>query len=177
MPCAVAQLRKVINRQKKQPLGKLVAAEDVDAVPEEEQEEVIRNMNELWAALTGRQDHAANLLQCIINHRSFSQTVENLFALSFLVRLAAARAACALCPWVMWGPYTTIENSPLSQRHSSFLRGNNRKGGRVTYADMHAPRAICTPSPLDMVGAEQNQSRMHMCSVSVGCSCRSGTGG
>lgn len=162
VPCAVAQPRKVINRQKKQPLGKLVAAEDVDAVPEEEQEEVIRNMNELWAALTGRQDHAANLLQCIISHRSFSQTVENLFALSFLVRLAAARAACALCPWVMWESYTTIDgDSPLSQRHSSFLRGNNRKGGRVTYADMHAPRAICTPSPLDMVGAEQNQSRMH----------------
>ena len=47
----------------------------------------------------------------------------------------------------------------------------------MTYADMDAPRAICTPSPLNMLGAEQDQLRVHKCSVSVGCACRSGTGG
>ncbi len=83
--CA-AQVRKQITRQKKQPLEKLVAAEEVDAVPEE-QEEVIRNMYEMMGALDSRDGKAANVLECIINHRSFSQTIENLFALSFLVCL------------------------------------------------------------------------------------------
>lgn len=78
------QVRKQVTRQKKQPLGKLVAAEEVDVV-EQEQEEVVRNMSEMWGALTRGDGQPANLLECIINHRSFSQTVENLFALSFLV--------------------------------------------------------------------------------------------
>ena len=74
-------------RQKKQPLEKLVAAQEVDEVPEE-QEEVIRNMNEMFGYLTrGDESHPVNVLECIINHRSFSQTIENLFALSFLVSL------------------------------------------------------------------------------------------
>ena len=82
----MAQVRKQVTRQKKQPLEKLVAAREVDAVPEE-QEEVIRNMNEMFGVLTRTEGYAANVLECIINHRSFSQTVENLFALSFLVSL------------------------------------------------------------------------------------------
>ncbi|CAL5221420.1 g3607 [Coccomyxa viridis] len=82
---AAPKVRKQIVRQKKQPLEKLVAAKEVDAVPEE-QEEVIRNMYEMMGALDSKESKAANVLQCIINHRSFSQTIENLFALSFLVR-------------------------------------------------------------------------------------------
>ena len=80
----MVQVRKQVNRQPRQKLEKLVAAEDVDSVPEE-QEEVITNMNEIWKGITERPEHAANVLQCVINHRSFSQTVENMFALSFLV--------------------------------------------------------------------------------------------
>ncbi|CAK0781051.1 hypothetical protein CVIRNUC_005269 [Coccomyxa viridis] len=82
---AEPKARRQVVRQKKQPLEKLVAAQDVDAVPEE-QEEVIRNMGEMRTALTRQPRFSANLLACILNHRSFSQTVENLFALSFLVR-------------------------------------------------------------------------------------------
>ena len=42
-----------------------------------------RHMEEIWTVLT--RVKSTGFLELIINHRSFSQTVENLFALSFLV--------------------------------------------------------------------------------------------
>ena len=81
-------------RQKRQPLDKLTAAREVDAAPEE-QEEVFRNMGEMLQGLE-RKAGVANVLECIIDHRSFSQTIENLFALSFLVRLLPGQLSRAL---------------------------------------------------------------------------------
>lgn len=75
------QARKVSVRQPKKPLGVLVNPADVEIVASKEAAD--GNLEELKAAL--RKNQGVNVLQCIINHKSFSQSVENLFALSSCV--------------------------------------------------------------------------------------------
>jgi hypothetical protein len=76
------QVRKAVVRQPRKPLGELVSAKEIKTT--NEKEEADKNMEELLHKLMQR--NGINLLQCVMNHQSFSQTVENLFALSFLVR-------------------------------------------------------------------------------------------
>ncbi|CAL8468574.1 g8114 [Coccomyxa elongata] len=79
---AAPKARKVSVRQPKKPLGVLVNPADVEIVASKEAAD--GNLEELKAAL--RKNQGVNLLQCIINHKSFSQSVENLFALSSCVK-------------------------------------------------------------------------------------------
>ena len=50
-----------------------------------EGKETDANMEEMWTVL--KSVHEADFLELCVNHTSFAQTVENVFALSFLVRL------------------------------------------------------------------------------------------
>ena len=84
-------------RQPKKVLGVLEAPEEV-AVPEEDKKDPgVKNMEDMHAALLGEPGRSANLLACVVNHASFSQSVENGFALSFLVRRLHPLARAALC--------------------------------------------------------------------------------
>lgn len=75
------QARKVAVRQPKKPLGELVNPADVEIVASKEAAD--GNLAEMKSAIAKNQ--GVNLLQCIINHKSFSQSVENLFALASCV--------------------------------------------------------------------------------------------
>lgn len=68
-------------RQPKKPLGALAAPIEVQV--DQSKAEADKNMAEMIIRL--RERNNINLLQCFINHKSFSQSVENLFVLSFLV--------------------------------------------------------------------------------------------
>lgn len=48
--------------------------------------ETDRNLEIMWRTLCSQENETAPLLELVLNHRSFSQTIENLFTLSFLVR-------------------------------------------------------------------------------------------
>ncbi len=55
-----------------------------DLAADEQQPETVENAKEMWDALGRR--CPAPMLELVMNHGSFAQTIENLFALSFLVR-------------------------------------------------------------------------------------------
>ncbi len=57
------------------------------AVQNKEVKETDANMEEMWTVL--KRVKEADLLELCVNHTSFAQTVENIFALSFLVRILA----------------------------------------------------------------------------------------
>jgi hypothetical protein len=82
------QVRKVGVRQPKKALGTLVSAAEIKTT--EEKEEADKNMEEMYNKLA--QNDGINVLQCVMNHESFSQTVENIFALSFLVSPSLSHA-------------------------------------------------------------------------------------
>ena len=60
---------------------------------EAEKQETDRNLDEVWGVL--QQHGEVPLLELVLNHRSFAQTVENLFSVSFLVRLRVPRRLVA----------------------------------------------------------------------------------
>ena len=55
-----------------------------DLAADEQQPETVENAKEMWEALS--RQCPAPMLEVVMNHGSFAQTIENLFALSFLVR-------------------------------------------------------------------------------------------
>ncbi|KAK9844620.1 hypothetical protein WJX74_004834 [Apatococcus lobatus] len=84
---AEVKARKVPQqRAKKQPPGQLQTTQKVDVATEKDKDvkETDANMEEMWTVLKSVQE--ADFLELCVNHTSFAQTVENVFALSFLVR-------------------------------------------------------------------------------------------
>ncbi|GFR41541.1 hypothetical protein Agub_g2254 [Astrephomene gubernaculifera] len=75
-----------VQRQRKQALGELEKPEEVQQIQSEEKQETDRNMTVMWDILREQPNRTAQMVRAICNHRSFAQTVENHFALSFLVR-------------------------------------------------------------------------------------------
>lgn len=80
--CDGLQARKVSVRQPKKQLGALVNPAEVE-INKEAKDASDKNAEDMRSLLY--KTNNVNLLQCVINHKSFSQSVENLFALSFLV--------------------------------------------------------------------------------------------
>lgn len=80
--------RAVGQRRKRQPLGQAVRPDDIDNINNEEKQETDKNMEVMWNILRQkeRENKPVHLLELVMNHASFSQTVENLFTLSFLVK-------------------------------------------------------------------------------------------
>ena len=80
----IVQVRKPQQRVKRKALGQVQHAAEMDSQGEAEQQEADKNMEEMWLIL-GRL-RQADLLALVLSHESFAQTVENMFALSFLVQ-------------------------------------------------------------------------------------------
>ncbi|GAB4820960.1 hypothetical protein N2152v2_008006 [Parachlorella kessleri] len=77
--------RQVVRQKRKAQVGEAVRPEEVEQIGDQEKQETDKNMEEMWGVLKERGGRV-NLLNLVLNHRSFAQTVENLFTLSFLVR-------------------------------------------------------------------------------------------
>ncbi len=90
--------RVVAQRRRREPLGEAARPEEVGDLAAEERQETDRAMEAMYRALRARpaapagadgaasSGGAAPLLELVMNHASFAQTVENLFTLSFLVK-------------------------------------------------------------------------------------------
>ncbi|KAL4540950.1 hypothetical protein Ndes2526B_g05504 [Nannochloris sp. 'desiccata'] len=83
MDAAAKTKRAVAQRRKKDVIAEAVRPDDV-VVGAEDQQETDRNMNAVYSIV--RENEGCLLTDLVLNHTSFAQTVENLFALSFLVR-------------------------------------------------------------------------------------------
>ena len=62
-----------------------------DPAADEQQPETVENAKEIWDIMATHSP--APMLELVMNHSSFAQTIENIFALSFLVRLFASMYA------------------------------------------------------------------------------------
>lgn len=49
-------------------------------------QETVQNVKEMWNTLKRLESGSSPVLEVVMNHQDFAQTVENMFALSFMVR-------------------------------------------------------------------------------------------
>jgi non-structural maintenance of chromosomes element 4 len=80
-------MRKVGQRQRRRdPIGAATRPDEVEDLEDDDKQETDRNMEEMWKALGRQPDSTARLVDLVLNHKSYAQSLENLFTLSFLVR-------------------------------------------------------------------------------------------
>ena len=86
MAAAPKAKRPAAQRRQKQVIAAAVSPDEVGQQGEEKQE-TDRNMEIMWLILKeGGEGQSIPLVELVLNHHSFAQTVENMFALSFMVR-------------------------------------------------------------------------------------------
>ncbi|KXZ45502.1 hypothetical protein GPECTOR_54g244 [Gonium pectorale] len=79
--------RKVAGpRQKRQALGELERPEEHKEEAEENKQDTDRNMEIMWEIIQAQKEPLVRFIELVLNPNCFSQTVENMFTLSFLVR-------------------------------------------------------------------------------------------
>lgn len=81
---AQPKVRNVAQRQQRTKLGVLEKPKEVKNINTEDKQETDRIMEEMYTVL--EQHQTVGWLELVMNHKDFSQTVENIFTLSFLVR-------------------------------------------------------------------------------------------
>jgi len=80
-------MRKVIQRQRRRdPIGAATRPDEVEDLEDDDKQETDRNMEEMWKTLGRQPESIARLVDLVLNHKSYAQSLENLFTLSFLVR-------------------------------------------------------------------------------------------
>eukprot|EP00242_Pyramimonas_sp_CCMP2087_P003446 CAMPEP_0198229482 /NCGR_PEP_ID=MMETSP1445-20131203/114147_1 /TAXON_ID=36898 /ORGANISM="Pyramimonas sp., Strain CCMP2087" /LENGTH=348 /DNA_ID=CAMNT_0043909945 /DNA_START=80 /DNA_END=1126 /DNA_ORIENTATION=+ len=84
MSIQVKERKQPQRRQKQAPVGELVNPEQVTSTSDAKQQETDRNMNQMHKIL--KSVKRVSMARLMNNPRSFAQTVENLFTMSFLVR-------------------------------------------------------------------------------------------
>jgi len=83
MDAAAKTKRTVAQRRKKADIAEAVRPDDVEAEGEDQQQ-TDRNMNILYNVI--KENEGCLMTDLLLNHASLSQTIENMFAFSFLVR-------------------------------------------------------------------------------------------
>lgn len=76
--------KKAAQRRARAPVAPVVRPDEISTVVEEKQE-TDRNMMKMWEVLGEQPGATAEMLRLVVNHKSFAQTTENLFTLSFMV--------------------------------------------------------------------------------------------
>ena len=95
----LVQERKQAVRAPKRRVGAKVAPAEMTAAEAAASAEIEENRTEMLTALVARGNAGAGMLEAVLNHKSFAQTVENVFALSFMARAPVPfMVFLALCP-------------------------------------------------------------------------------
>ncbi|KAA6419659.1 MAG: hypothetical protein FRX49_10383 [Trebouxia sp. A1-2] len=81
---AQPKVRKVAQRQQKTKLGVLEKPKEIQNIRTEDKQETDRVMEDMFDVIAAHTP--VGWLELVMNHNSFSQTAENIFTLSFLVR-------------------------------------------------------------------------------------------
>lgn len=80
-------MRKVAQRQRRRdPIGAATRPDEVEDLEDDDKQETDRNMEEMWRTLGRQPESIARLVDLVLNYKSYAQSLENLFTLSFLVR-------------------------------------------------------------------------------------------